>query len=479
MTPLTLSIILLTVFAATSTLQANHIHSGKMVEAGTFESPEGPRKYAAVSDLKMPIICWDELATAGLVISDCTETSITFRGDIDQDDFVKGVTLTFPRDEYISFGCPLPPQTDFLSKRDEIIFRYITSAHVQDDITIVKTDFISGAKVAPKVMLHIGGLVPSTERQLQQVRRSDGEGELLLDAISRVDTLGIQDAKRETKFNITDGFEIDVVGVFSGGLCEFVFTRDPAEVSWIQRIAATVEVTATITQEFSTKMSGELIKEGVPGLGFSKSFGTLGKVTIGMALAIDYEVDASISSEVVASFTAAIDVGKNVRIGTQDSSFETIEQETELGAGIAGSIQTSLTLDAVNVTAQGFVGVRPVVALEVAFPIIGEGGVEFGGTVGLQATIGFQNPPYPRTEEGAVQLGGAACDSCHEIEGGIDLQGRRLSVTGLIPILDDKEFVIEDRFFSTRLGTFCAFEISCPEDIDIAPDACPLDESPA
>lgn len=425
--------------------------TGRVMVNDEVENVQGVRHITTETELLMPIIPWEALSDDGVTVDACYPSRIKFVGPIDEEDFAQGYVLTFPKDEYLSLGCPLPPVTDELSKMDEVIFRKITEVKLVSGGIRVKTLFVSGANVAPKVMVHIGELVSPTDRILERRQRL-----LNLNGVSRVNDIGITAFDESGTFDIASGVGLDWSIKATAGVCEFDFDRFPPKATWEQRVKVEVGSSLKATVSFEEISSGELLNVPIAGAGFNKKIFLVGTIRFGLFAKVSYDLALKATASSVASFSGSFETGQRVEVGI--GKFDIDDLGSTSNGGVGGIDFTGPTVD-VMLDVDGFAGVRPAIGAELSVPVIGDATAEIGATVGLQLDINYNNPPFQAVSAGTKL--GSACESCHFVQGTLDLEGRRFSVEGKVPFLGSKEHVIRDSFLDLRLGTACAFATSC------------------
>lgn len=430
----------------TSLSEAIHIRTGNVTTEGEVKTDEGMRYYTTQAVLMKPVVCWEDLAEDGITVDQCNEKTIRYAGNIDGDDFQKGNVVTFPAEDYIDFGCPLPPHRPE-EKEPGVIFRIIRSVEIEKGSVTVYTNFIDPGEVVPTIMLHMGPLVESS-------RQAIGDADLSLSAVSRVNNIGFGSFSRSRTAQLFTGASLAYSMTASGGVCNFEFDLLRRRVTWEQRVE--VEGTATLnwSRDFSRSASGEIFKVGIPGAGFSLKIFLLGRVTAGFTAALNWEVNLDAGASATLQFGSRFVVARRVVLGIGTLTNAPIRA---FGSNPSASL-TFESSQAASATATGFAGIRPILALELEMPVIPDAIIGVGATVGLQASVTAQEPPFLPVTSGR-RIG--SCSSCHIVQGSLDVEGRRVSITAQAPILGSVEFVLIRNLFSTHIGTLCLFERQC------------------
>ena len=105
-----------------------------------------------------------------------------------------------------------------------------------------------------------------------------------------------------------------------------------------------------------------------------------------------------------------------------------------------------------------FIGLRPSVEARISLPVVGDASTKVGATFGLCLDARFRSDPFPAVTSGRT-LG--VCDKCHNVQDGLTLQGRRLSLTQKLPGGRSIETPIRNNFLDYRVGTVCQVSNAC------------------
>lgn len=448
---------------------ATHILFRDVSLTGQIDTEAGSRPYTCSAHLKMPVICWEDLERDGLIVEACSKDRISIIGGaIDAADYVKGVVLTFVQDDYYGFGCPPPPSIDELTKVDQVIFRKIIGVKVWKNRVSVETKFVSGARVIPNVELSIGDVIPASSRQgiLNPVLREGKEA--LLPTSSRLSYSKRGSVKIEAKKNgslgsleteLSGSIELKWSATISGGFNKFKFNRNPfnPNLSWDAREGLDIGAEIIADGSYTVSKSDEIFKVGIPGAGFSIRLSLLGTVSFGFTAALSYVAELSIGAAFKSEYSASFNARQRVTVGL----FGNPEVKKLLANGRGHrnfDIQFGKGAE-VEPRLGGFLGLRPVLGAEVGIwkPL----SVDIGASFGVEASLGYQYPPFKPLTKGKRN---SVCNKCHSVQGTIDIVGKDLSINLKASFLGEEEITILEELFSVNLGTVCQLRKACPVD---------------
>lgn len=443
-------LITLVLFLTVDLISGNHIRLGDVTQQGEFDSPQGKRQFQAVAHINRPVLCWEDLHAEGITVRTCDHNRIRFSGNIDDSDFVKGTVITFPKQVYLAMGCPMPPQADELSKLDQIVFREIKKAKFKNKDIVVRTNFISGAEVVPDVKLHVGNLAP-----VSRLTSPVNDTEMSLATLSRTNEIGINNFGRSGSIAIFAGADLDWRLSVSAGVCEFEFNRWALRATWEQRFSADVAATLDLEGQIQKTASGQIMKTLIPGSSFSIYIRFLGKITAGLYAGLSYESSLNAGAAATATFAGEVEAGQKVTVGLSGFNVSPLSRRSnQLGASLAFRGPSA----AASMSLNGFIGLRPSVEARISLPVVGDASATAAATIRLDLDARFRSDPFPAVTSGRT-LG--VCDKCHNVQGGLTLQGRRLSMTRKFPGGRSVETIIRDNFLDYRLGTVCQFSNAC------------------
>ncbi|CAN8071303.1 unnamed protein product [Agarophyton chilense] len=390
----------------------------------------------SVPTFLVPTVSFMELQANGTTLKSCTPTTLQFSGAIDQKDFAVGHVLTFPDDGNLNPGCrfTMDKSESQLIARDEIIFRNITNFSFQAGSVLLTTVFVSGENVVPDVEVSImGPMLPDDLESLEKKVELE---------IQRNGTIPIVE-----NVNLMWGVTV------SSGTNNFAFSRTKLRVSWDQQISASASVNLQVLAAFNTTRSGNILSFPLPG-SFAFRIPFLGKISSGLFGKVDYEADLAVMAQADMGIFSSVSAAQRVTIGLQAFKFERLPLSTDPnGAGL-----NFHTTDATQANATGFIGIRPAVQAELSLPFLGQLSVDFGGTMGISATVAYMSVPFPPFTDGRPI--GVGCDGLHHVRGLLKLEGRKLGNRVMIPRKAPMEFVLLDPFIDYIVGTKCLFPAS-------------------
>lgn len=171
--------------------------------------------------------------------------------------------------------------------------------------------------------------------------------------------------------------------------------------------------------------------------------------------------DLEVGAEFVATFNAAHETRQRVDARVIPPSLKTTNLLPSGQGSSGGSTFTFSQEQQITVGVTGFVGVRPAVSVEIELGKRGVKGI-LGASVGVEAAVTAQAPPFPSLTGPGNGLSIGTCDSCHSLEGALSIKGKDLTLEIEVNNKLTKEITRVKTLFEIRLGTLCAIKTTCP-----------------
>lgn len=434
----------LTLILAFSGTFANHVQKGHVVSFSKVNIGKEEFPVTTEQDIEKPTVSWENIAAEGAQVKDCKPHQIVFGGTLDKSDFKVGVVLTFPKDEYYSFGCTLPPNPSELMRKDQIVFRKITSVTtLKNGCILVHTKFTNGAKVIPTVVVTIGA--PASSVRVEQ--RDTG----LQKSSNRFDAGSSTLDKRRGVLPLNQDIEIRFEIAGTVGLCEVRFDRRTLTLSFEFRFR--VDLSAVIRVLRAASFTGQTAPVGpFPAAGFSLRIPGLGQVTVGFvwqvrgvgAFSAGFPFDSTLAWKSESGARVEARLLRGIRVIGLGENDEGITAGLEFDEG-------SLALGA---QVNGFLGVRPEILATIDVPFFDDVSATLGFSGGILVDAKTRVPPFPPVTESGRKFG--PCERPHILEGSLSTEGRDFSASVSIPVVDEVSVTIRQKFLTLRVGTVCA-----------------------
>lgn len=441
-------------------------------------------------ELHMSAVEWRELSLDGIEMDKCRKvkknrrTKIEISGQaVDLSDFSSSPNaFTITHQEWDSdCGKSIGTFSD-ISNDDELLCFLIVDSRGDDGIRAVLTlKRINCMLVAPSVTATVrNNAVPISavpSRLLNTNGRSVEEpevtGKSILEDVSvpaseRISlkfyekiTLSTDSESKVqglATFEASAGFGVDIQNFSIKKKLKWLFWKSKVYGNFDVVLWAETSTNLDISGSYTADTSKQLLRQSVPGVGWSIKIPFLGRVGIGGFAKLDFVAD--IAFEVGASLTTSSSFAKRERV-----SFDMIPKFkisasllSKSNSGNSGMEVTNSYSSSASAAITGFAGLRPAAGLEINFGKVFKGEANLGVKIGLQASLTAKYPPFDPVNTAGLLVG--VCSTCHSVQGVLSLKGKDLELE-YSSGSTEKEITILEDVFDIALGTFCAAERAC------------------
>lgn len=465
---------------------ATHLHI-----AGPGDSPSVLRGASLVTDAKSGtpnvvmfsarladnVVLWDDLLQDGVRITGCARNArkhtahIVLSGEaVDSSDYAKGTAFVINVEDWEKHCKEVRPASG-VDRADDALFYRIKKVIVKPGRVRLALTIVSGRIAVPTVDITVRKApadMPAGPRRVvyegDEMYSKLTSSAALVRAVAE-DSLDVS-ARPTFSFNrdvnLFDGADLSVSASVSATVNRFKVVRlFKTKVQWQQSLKASASAELTVTKTFEESFSQEIFKRPIPNLGFSVRIPFIGRIGAGAFVGLNFVADLEVGAEFVATFNAAHETRQRVDARVIPPSLKTTNLLPKGQGSSGGSTFTFSQEGQISVGVTGFVGVRPTVSVEIELGRRGVAGI-LGASIGLEASVMAQAPPFPALTGPGNGLLLGSCDSCHFLEGALAIKGKDLSLEIEVNSKVVSELTLIETLFEIKLGTLCAIQTTCP-----------------